>query len=176
MVSASGCGPEGRGFESHYSPHIEKISAYRVSKGYRQAVRHQILILAFVGSNPATPARNDPLAQQVEHRTFNAMVRSSNLRWVTKTKQSPNGGCFCLRRRREIRTGFGRLAACVTRNQKGFTPLLPTQCGLKSLSYAHISGGSPKQNSLPSGGCFCLRRRREIRTQFGRLAACVTHQ
>ena len=80
-----------------------------------------------------------------------------------------------MRRRREIRTQFGRLAACVTRNQKGFPPLLPTQCGLKSLSYAHISGGSPKQNSLPDGGCFVLRRRREIRTQFGRLAACVTH-
>ena len=27
LVSASGCGPEGRGFESHYSPHIEIISA-----------------------------------------------------------------------------------------------------------------------------------------------------
>ena len=141
---------------------------------------------------------------------------------------------FVLRRRREIRTEFGRLAACVTRNQKGFPPLLPTQCGLKSLSYAHISGGSPKQNSLRNGGCFCftpqardsngvraacrlrnaqskkvsrhlyplnavwnpypmrispvghqnktvseteavfvLHRRREIRTEFGRLAACV---
>ena len=91
-----------------------------------------------------------------------------------QNKQSPNGGCFVLRRRREIRTGFGRLAACVTRNQKGFTPPLLTQCGLKSLSYAHISGGSPKQNSLRNGGCFCLRRRREIRTGFGRLAACVT--
>ena len=90
-----------------------------------------------------------------------------------QNKQSPDGGCFVLRRRREIRTQFGRLAACVTRNQKGFPPLLPTQCGLKSLSYAHISGGSPKQNSLPDGGCFVLRRRREIRTQFGRLAACV---
>ena len=140
---------------------------------------------------------------------------------------------FVLRRRREIRTEFGRLAACVTRNQKGFPPPLPTQRGLKSLSYAHISGGSPKQSSLrnggcfcfmpqardsngvraacrlrnaqskrlhatfthsmrfgililcaylrwvtktkqsPDGGCFCLRRRREIRTGFGRLAACV---
>ena len=69
----------------------------------------------------------------------------------------------------------GGTAACVARNQKGFTQLLPTQCGLKSLSYAHISGGSPKQNSLPDGGCFVLRRRREIRTGFGRLAACVTH-
>ena len=52
--------------------------------GYRQAVRHQVLILALVGSNPATPAnRYDPLAQSAEHLTFNQGVRSSNLRWVT---------------------------------------------------------------------------------------------
>ena len=54
------------------------------------------MIPSFVGSNPATPAtvntqsnlgvNNDSLAQPVEHRTFNAMVRSSNLRWVTKKK------------------------------------------------------------------------------------------
>ena len=41
------------------------------------------MILAFVGSNPATPARYDSLAQPVERRTFNAMVRGSNPRWVT---------------------------------------------------------------------------------------------
>ena len=28
--------------------------------------------------------KNDPLAQTVEHLTFNQGVRSSNLRWVTK--------------------------------------------------------------------------------------------
>ena len=72
LVSASGCGPEGRGFESHYSPHIDSNLGLTESKGYRQ--------------DPATPARNDSLAQQVEHRTFNAMVRSSNLRWVTRKR------------------------------------------------------------------------------------------
>ncbi len=41
-----------------------------------------------VGSNPATPAKKiytvyDPLAQSVEHLTFNQGVRSSNLRWIT---------------------------------------------------------------------------------------------
>ena len=47
-------------------------------------VRHQTLTLACVGSSPAIPARYDPLAQVVEHLTFNQGVRSSSLRWVTR--------------------------------------------------------------------------------------------
>ena len=35
------------------------------------------------------PSQYDPLAQPVEHLTFNQGVRSSNLRWVTK-KQYPS--------------------------------------------------------------------------------------
>ena len=31
----------------------------------------------------------DPLAQTVEHLTFNQGVRSSSLRWVTKKRQVP---------------------------------------------------------------------------------------
>ena len=48
LVSAPDCGSGYRGFESHYPP--SNIV------GYRQAVRHRILIPAFVGSNPTSPA------------------------------------------------------------------------------------------------------------------------
>ena len=51
--------------------------------GCSQAVRHETLTLAFVGSNPAIPAKCDPLAQLVEHMTFNHGVPRSNRGWVT---------------------------------------------------------------------------------------------
>ena len=67
--------------------------------GCRQAVRQRILIPScrwFESSHPSQQVcclRNllikrqtsyDPLAQSVEHLTFNQGVRSSNLRWVTR--------------------------------------------------------------------------------------------
>ena len=59
--------------------------------GCRQAVRHQTLTLTCVGSNPAIPAKYDPLAQSVEQLPFKQWVWSSNLQRVTKKEISPMG-------------------------------------------------------------------------------------
>ena len=42
------------------------------------------------------PIKQGPLAQVVEHLTFNQGVRSSNLRWITKRTQEQGFSCTCV--------------------------------------------------------------------------------
>ena len=66
---------------------LEVVSSILVARptywGVAKRLRHRILIPAFVGSNPATPAKGGPLAQMVEHLTFNQGVPGSIPGWTT---------------------------------------------------------------------------------------------
>ena len=71
-------------YRSSKEERVHYLARGLLMMGCRQAVRHQTLTLAFAGSNPASPAKHDSLAQLVEQRPFKAKVRGSSPRRVTK--------------------------------------------------------------------------------------------
>ncbi len=82
VVNASDCGSDIRGFDSHQSPQFVFLRKKRM--GYGQAVKASDFDSEIGGSNPPSPAIFfDPLAQLVEHLTFNQRVRRSNRLRVT---------------------------------------------------------------------------------------------
>ena len=62
-------------------------------RGFAKSVRHSTLTATCVGSSPASPAKLifDPLAQSVEHLTFNQGVPRSSRGWITKWRECPSG-------------------------------------------------------------------------------------
>ena len=64
LVRAPDCGPGGREFDSRRPPHF-----FNLYWGVAKWLRHRILIPAFVGSNPATPATYVAYKQNSAHYT-----------------------------------------------------------------------------------------------------------
>ena len=80
LVRAPGCGPGGHGFDSHYSPHIKILDVGVSPSG--KARDFDSRIRRFEPFHPSQ--KYGPLAQSVEHLTFNQVVPRSIRGWITK--------------------------------------------------------------------------------------------
>ena len=83
LARAPDCGSGGHRFESDYPPH----KTQDLMMGYRQVGKAQDFdscIRWFESSYPSHKIQYGPLAQSVEHLTFNQVVRRSNRRWLTR--------------------------------------------------------------------------------------------
>ncbi len=78
LVRVPGCGPGSRGFKSHIPPQFLQKPIGVSPSG--KALDFDSSIRRFESCHPS----QDPLAQSVEHLTFNQGVWGSNPQWVTK--------------------------------------------------------------------------------------------
>ena len=113
----------GRRFESCWARQYKRLAA----KGYSQVGKatdfdsvmrrfescYPCQIIPLIGE-PLMRGAYDPVAQLVEHLTFNQGVRSSRLRWVTNTKSTSFGVLFVLVTQRVGAWGKLRFC-CITR-------------------------------------------------------------
>ena len=81
LVRVPGCGPGGRGFEPHYSPHFFRCECRVVGVSPSGKARDFDSRIRKVRILPPQPF--DPLAQLVEHLTFNQGAWGSSPQWVT---------------------------------------------------------------------------------------------
>ena len=81
LVRVPGCGPGGRGFEPHYSPHFFAAGCRDVGVSPSGKARDFDSRIRKVRILPPQPF--DPLAQLVEHLTFNQGAWGSSPQWVT---------------------------------------------------------------------------------------------
>ena len=81
-LNAVDCKSIPNGFGGSNLP-LSTICSSAIPLGYSQAVRHHTLTVTSPWFKSRYPSQIDPLAQSVEHLTFNQGVRSSNLLRIT---------------------------------------------------------------------------------------------
>ena len=83
LVRVPGCGPGGRGFETHYSPHFFLLFMQYTDVGVSPSGKAWDFDSHIRKVRILPPQPFDPLAQLVEHLTFNQGAWGSNPQWIT---------------------------------------------------------------------------------------------